>query len=52
MAVSMLKDFFEDRARRISDSAENNKEVRMNNGDGQKWGSLGVGDVVVVSEGE
>lgn len=34
MAVSMIKDFFEDRARRTSDSAENNKEVRMNNGDG------------------
>jgi len=24
----------------------------MNNGDGQNWGALGVGDVVVVSENE
>lgn len=48
----MLKDFFEDWIRRSSDSEENNKTVRMENGNSKKWGELGVGDVIIVSEGE
>ena len=52
MSVSMVKDFFEDRARRISDDQENNKVVRMEDGNSKKWGELGIGDVIIVSQGE
>jgi phospholipid-transporting ATPase len=48
----MIKDFFEDRARRKSDEKENNRVVRMENGNSKKWGELGIGDIIIVSQGE
>lgn len=48
----MVKDFFEDRARRKNDDLENNKIVRMEDGSTKKWGELGIGDVIIISQGE
>jgi len=45
----MVKDFFEDRARRKNDDLENNKIVRMEDGSTKKWGELGIGDVIIIS---
>ena len=53
MSVSMIKDFIEDWTRQRSDKVENNSKVHKESmGDPVKWGSLGLGDLIVIHENE
>lgn len=49
----MVKDFLEDLVRQKSDKVENNSLAhKEGGGDDCKWGSLGLGDTIVVRENE
>ena len=53
ISVSMIKDFLEDLVRQRSDKQENNSLThKETGGDAVNWGSLGLGDVIVVRENE
>ena len=56
MAVSGVKDFFEDRVRQKSDAEENDRPTEVLQDDGnfatKKWRDVKVGDVIMVRENE
>ena len=56
MAVSGVKDFFEDRVRQKSDAEENDRNTSVLQDDGtyvaKKWRDVKVGDVIMVVENE
>lgn len=50
--VSMIKDYFEDLQRQNSDKTENNSITTKQKGEDCKWGMLGLGDIIIVSENQ